>query len=67
MSNHNKFDEFEDDKYVQRKKKMKTLRDDNRYGSIFEKSNRNKLKNIDPSMFDDEDEDDYDEYEDNFR
>lgn len=63
MSNHNKFDDYDDDKYTTRKKKMKTLRDDNRYGSIFEK--RNKLKNIDTTMFDDEsDEDDYyDEYD----
>lgn len=66
MSNHSKFDDFEDDKYTQRKKKMKTLRDDDRYGSIFEKSNRNKLRNVDSSMFDDE-SDDYDYYDDSDR
>ena len=58
--NTKKFDDFDDDKYNQRKKaKMKTLRNDDKYGSMFEK--HNKLRNVDSSMFDDEEsEDDYD-------
>jgi hypothetical protein len=66
MSKSKQFDNYDDDdKYYQRKKtKMKTLRNDEKFGSIFEKTN--KIKNLDPAAFDD-DEDDYnDEYEDRY-
>ena len=61
MSTYKNFDdyEYEDYKY-NRKKKMKTLKNDDQYGSIFEK--QHKLKNVDPNMFDDDEEDDDDCY-----
>lgn len=65
MSTNQLFDDFEDEsKYKSRKKnKMKTLRDDKQYGAIFNKSN--KVKNLDPSMFDEEiDELYYEDYDD---
>jgi hypothetical protein len=63
MNKFNKFDDYEGDKYKQRKgPKMKTLRDDDQYGSMF--TNHNKLKNLDTTMFDDDEYDDeYEEYE----
>lgn len=64
MSKSKQFDNYDDDdKYYQRKKnKMKTLRNDEKFGSIFEKTN--KVKNLDPAAFDDDEEDDYyDEYD----
>jgi hypothetical protein len=56
MSTNKHFDDYdyEDYKYL-RSKKMKTLRNDERYGSFFDKSH--KMKNVDPTLF--EDEDDY--------
>lgn len=54
------YDDLEEDKYFARKKgKMKTLRDDDRYGTMFGKNN--KLKNIDPDMFDYDDDYEYDQ------